>query len=176
MNTLAHKRPAVQAFVGLGGNIGPVPAVMQQALQALQAEPGIALLAVSGLWRSAPIDSSGPDYFNAVAQVSSCLTAPGLLNRLQRQERLAGRRRPWRNAPRTLDLDLILYGKARIWSPGLQLPHPRWRQRAFVLLPLAELAPELVSAQDLQAVAGQDCVRVQDHFFPLRSIFTYTRA
>jgi 7,8-dihydro-6-hydroxymethylpterin-pyrophosphokinase len=75
--------------------------------------------------------------------------------RQQRLEQAAGRERPYRNAPRTLDLDLLLYGSARISSAVLTVPHPRLRERAFVLLPLAELAPELVTASELAAVAHQ---------------------
>jgi 2-amino-4-hydroxy-6-hydroxymethyldihydropteridine diphosphokinase len=101
------------------------------------------------------VDSSGPDYFNAVIQISTRLCAPDLLDRLHHLERGAGRERPYRNAPRTLDLDILLYGAARIDSPRLSVPHPRMRQRAFVLRPLADIAPGLVSAQELQAVAEQ---------------------
>jgi 2-amino-4-hydroxy-6-hydroxymethyldihydropteridine diphosphokinase len=92
---------------------------------------------------------------NAVAELRTRLTAPGLLRALQAIEQAAGRERPYRNAPRTLDLDLLLYGDGRIASVALTVPHPRLRERAFVLLPLAELAPDRVSAADLQAVAGQ---------------------
>jgi 2-amino-4-hydroxy-6-hydroxymethyldihydropteridine diphosphokinase len=111
--------------------------------------------AASPLYRSAPVDSSGPDYINAVLQISTRLSAPALLAQLHQLERGAGRERPYRNAPRTLDLDLLLYGAARIDSPTLTVPHPRMRQRAFVLRPLADIAPALVSAQELQAVSDQ---------------------
>ena len=90
-----------------------------------------------------------------MAQLETGLTAPGLLAQLQAIEDAAGRERPYRNAPRTLDLDLLLYGSARIASARLTVPHPRLRERAFVLLPLRELAPERVEARDLAAVAGQ---------------------
>jgi len=85
------------------------------------------------------------------------LTAPDLLAQLQGLEQAAGRDRPYRNAPRTLDLDILLYGSANIDSPPLEVPHPRMRTRAFVLVPLAEIAPELVSPEDLRAVAAQSC-------------------
>jgi pimeloyl-ACP methyl ester carboxylesterase len=101
------------------------------------------------------VDSSGPDYVNAVVQVTTCLSAPALLRELQALEAAAGRERPFPNAPRTLDLDLLLYGDARIDSPSLIVPHPRMWQRAFVLLPLSEIAPGLVSDDALQAVRGQ---------------------
>jgi 2-amino-4-hydroxy-6-hydroxymethyldihydropteridine diphosphokinase len=92
---------------------------------------------------------------NAVAQLDTCLSAPDLLDALQALEIKAGRERPYVNAPRTLDLDLILYGQSRIDSPRLQVPHPRWRDRAFVLLPLADVSPEAVNAQDRARVADQ---------------------
>jgi 2-amino-4-hydroxy-6-hydroxymethyldihydropteridine diphosphokinase len=90
-----------------------------------------------------------------VAEIQTTLSAPDLLLALQRIEQLAGRERPYRNAPRTLDLDVLLYGEARIDSPTLTVPHPRMRERAFVLHPLAELAPERVSEEDRRAVADQ---------------------
>jgi 2-amino-4-hydroxy-6-hydroxymethyldihydropteridine diphosphokinase len=92
--------------------------------------------------------------------VTTSLTAPALLRALQAIENAAGRERPYRNAPRTLDLDLLLYGVARIESPELTVPHPRMGHRAFVLVPLAEVAPALVNAQALQAVAGQGVERL----------------
>jgi 2-amino-4-hydroxy-6-hydroxymethyldihydropteridine diphosphokinase len=109
----------------------------------------------SRLYRSAPVDAGGPDYLNAVAELTTVLTAPDLLRALQALEGAAGRQRPYRNAPRTLDLDLLLYGDARIESPQLSLPHPRMWERAFVLLPLAELAPHCVPEAALAAVAAQ---------------------
>jgi 2-amino-4-hydroxy-6-hydroxymethyldihydropteridine diphosphokinase len=90
-----------------------------------------------------------------VAALDTDLSAEALLAALHEIERGHGRERPYRNAPRTLDLDLLLYGSARIDSPALTVPHPRLRQRAFVLLPLQELAPGLVDAGDLAAVAHQ---------------------
>ncbi|HEY8358747.1 MAG TPA: 2-amino-4-hydroxy-6-hydroxymethyldihydropteridine diphosphokinase, partial [Ramlibacter sp.] len=100
-------------------------------------------------------DAGGPDYINAVAVVETRLDAVELLGALQELERSAGRERPYRNAPRTLDLDLLLYGAARIASAALTVPHPRMRERAFVLLPLAEVMPAAVAAVDLAAVASQ---------------------
>jgi 2-amino-4-hydroxy-6-hydroxymethyldihydropteridine diphosphokinase len=124
-------------------------------MQAIAAFEHCQLHAASPLYRSAPVDSSGPDYFNAVLQISTRLSAPDLLAQLHQLERGAGRERPYRNAPRTLDLDILLYGAARIDSPTLTVPHPRMRQRAFVLCPLADIAPALVSSEELQAVADQ---------------------
>lgn len=148
-------RADVTAFVALGANLGDAAQALRGALTDLDATTGIRLVRASRLFRSAPLDSSGPDYLNAVAEISTSLTAPALLEALQAIEQLAGRERPYRNAPRTLDLDLLLFGEARIDSPRLTVPHPRMFERAFVLVPLAELAPERVSRQALCEVAGQ---------------------
>ena len=151
-------RDPVTAFVGLGANLGDAQRTLQDAIAALGGLPDTQLVRASRLYRSAPVDASGPDYLNAVAQLSTRLSAPELLAQLQHLEQAAGRQRPYRNAPRTLDLDLLLFGDARIASATLTVPHPRWRERAFVLLPLQELAAERVSASDLAAVAGQRIV------------------
>jgi 2-amino-4-hydroxy-6-hydroxymethyldihydropteridine diphosphokinase len=148
-------REPVTAFIGLGANLGDAPATLQQALRAIAQLPATQLVRASRTYRSAPVDAGGPDYFNAVAEVLTQLGAPELLAQLQALEQAAGRERPYRNAPRTLDLDLLLYGDASIDSAALTVPHPRLRKRAFVLLPLRELAPARVSAADLAAVAGQ---------------------
>jgi len=94
--------------------------------------------------------------FNAVAEVQTELSPLALLQGLQALENAAGRERPYRNAPRTLDLDLLFHGDTVQNTPELTLPHPRWRERAFVLRPLYELAPERVSEADLAAVATQE--------------------
>ena len=154
------KKQPVSAFVALGANLGDAPATLRWALTAIAALPGTRLVRSSSLYRTAPIDSSGPDYLNAVAEVATTLTAPILLAALQAIENAAGRERPYRNAPRTLDLDLLLYGDARIDSPDLTVPHPRMWERAFVLVPLNEVAPALVDPQALQAVAGQGVDRL----------------
>ena len=148
-------REPVTAFIGLGANLGDAQGTLQEALRGIAQLPCTQLVRSSRVYRSAPVDAGGPDYFNAVAQVRTELTAPQLLAGLQALERAAGRERPYRNAPRTLDLDLLLYGDARIASAALTVPHPRMRERAFVLLPLQELAPERVGARELAAVAGQ---------------------
>ena len=122
--------------------------------------PRTRLVRSSSLYRTAPIDSSGPDYINAVAEVATLLHAPALLQALQQIELAAGRERPYRNAPRTLDLDILLYGDASISSTHLQVPHPRMEERAFVLVPLAEIAPARVSAQQLAEVQGQAITRL----------------
>jgi len=150
-------RAPVIAHVGIGSNLGESVKTVQSALAELGRLPHSRLVAASRLYRSAPVDAEGPDFVNAVAELQTCLTAPELLARLRMLEAAAGRTRPWRNAPRTLDLDLLLYGDARIESPNLTVPHPRMASRAFVLRPLAELAPERVTTAILAAVADQDC-------------------
>jgi 2-amino-4-hydroxy-6-hydroxymethyldihydropteridine diphosphokinase len=129
-------------------------------MASIAALEGVRLVSQSSFYRSAPIDSSGPDYVNAVVQLQTTLTAPELLAQLQTIEQGAGRERPYRNAPRTLDLDILLFGDASIQSESLTVPHPRMWQRAFVLLPLAEIAPALVSAALLDSVKDQALVRL----------------
>ena len=153
-------RDAVTAYVGVGANLGDARQSVVQALEDLGRLPGTRLVARSSLYRTAPVDASGPDYVNAVAALATSLTAPDLLQQLQAQELRAGRERPWRHAPRTLDLDLLLYGDARIDSPALVVPHPRWQQRAFVLVPLAEIAPHLVSPASRAALTSQVIARI----------------
>jgi 2-amino-4-hydroxy-6-hydroxymethyldihydropteridine diphosphokinase len=148
-------RGAVTAYVALGANLGDARQAVQDAFEALAATPHVRLGARSSLYRTAPLDAAGPDFVNAVAQVDTTLNAPDLLAQLQRIESEAGRQRPYRNAPRTLDLDLLLYGGARIDSPLLTVPHPRMHQRAFVLVPLAEIAPHAVDAACLAAITSQ---------------------
>lgn len=145
----------VTAFVGLGANLGDARAAVQSALQALNHLPKTRLVNSSRLYCSAPHQASGPDFINAVAQLETALTAPALLEALLALENEAGRQRPYINAPRTLDLDLLLFGDACIDSPRLTVPHPRLHERAFVLLPLADLAPACVPAASLAAVRYQ---------------------
>jgi 2-amino-4-hydroxy-6-hydroxymethyldihydropteridine diphosphokinase len=153
-------REAVTAYVAIGANLGNPVQAARDALLRIGQLPGTSVTRQSSLYRTAPIDSSGPDYINAVAEIQTRCTAPELLARLQAIERGAGRERPYRNAPRTLDLDLLLFGDARIDSAALQVPHPRMWQRAFVLVPLAQIAPERVAPELLDAVAGQAISRV----------------
>ena len=153
----------VRAYVALGANLGDAPAALRQAMRAMDQLPGTRVAKASSLYRTAPILSpagrndgdAGPDYINAVVALDTSLPALELLDQLQTLEQAAGRERPYRDAPRTLDLDLLLYGQSRIDSPRLAVPHPRMWQRAFVLVPLAEIAPELVSPAQLAVVAGQ---------------------
>ena len=163
--------PAVRrAYIGLGANLGDARATVRAALAALAAQPGLRLRAVSPLYRSAALPAGGPDYLNAVAALDSQLSPDALLQRLQTLEAAHGRERPYANAPRTLDLDLLLHGRQRRSSPALTLPHPRLHQRAFVLRPLLDLAPRIrvqglgplqawwpaASAQRIERVAGAD--------------------
>jgi 2-amino-4-hydroxy-6-hydroxymethyldihydropteridine diphosphokinase len=153
------------AYIGLGANLGDMAQTLQRALLALAATPQCRFLAVSSAYCSAPIDAAGPDYLNAVACLSTCLVPEALLDRLLAIELEHGRLRPYLNAPRTLDLDLLLYGDEQITSPRLTLPHPRLHQRAFVLQPLLELDPTLSApglgalAAYLPALAGQQVLR-----------------
>jgi 2-amino-4-hydroxy-6-hydroxymethyldihydropteridine diphosphokinase len=148
-------RDPVTAFVALGANLGDAQRSVVQALEALAGLPSTQLLRSSRLYRTAPVEAQGPDFINAVAQIDTRLTAPALLEALQALENQAGRARPYVNAPRTLDLDLLMFGQSYMQSSRLTLPHPRWRERAFVLRPLADLAPELVSSADWARVSSQ---------------------
>ena len=131
------------AYVGIGANLGDAQANVLDAVRRLALLDGTALLQTSGLYRTAPIDSSGPDYVNAVACIDTSYDPYELLAALQAIELAHGRERPYRNAPRTLDLDLLLYGDQVIATESLTVPHPRMHERAFVLAPLAEVAPDI---------------------------------
>ena len=131
------------AYIGIGANLGDARANVADAFERLQKLAGCTLMATSSLYRTAPIDSSGDDYINAVARIATTLAAEALLRGLHAIEQAHGRERPYRNAPRTLDLDLLLYGDAVIDTPELVLPHARITERAFVLVPLLELAPAI---------------------------------
>ncbi len=148
----------MSAWIGLGANLGDARATLRSAVQAMAALPGTRVLRASSLYRSAPVDANGPDYLNAVVELDTTLAPLDLLHALQAIEQGAGRERPYRNAPRTLDLDLLLYHEQRLNGAELTVPHPRMYERAFVLLPLAELAPALVDAVSLAAVTGQRIV------------------
>ncbi len=131
------------AWVGIGANLGDAQANVLDALARLAQLDGSTLLHTSSLYRTAPIDSSGDDYVNAVACLDTTLAPHDLLTALQAIEQAHGRERPYHNAPRTLDLDLLLYGDEVIASPTLTVPHPRMHERAFVLQPLLEIAPDI---------------------------------
>jgi 2-amino-4-hydroxy-6-hydroxymethyldihydropteridine diphosphokinase len=160
----------VTAYVGLGSNLGGTlgepRAQILAALEELARLPRTRLVAHSSLYRSAPLGHAAqPDFLNAVARLETGLAAEELLGELQAIERRHGRERPFPGAPRTLDLDLLLYGDATIDSPRLTVPHPRMHERAFVLAPLLELESEAVipgrgrAAQLLAACAAQRIAR-----------------
>lgn len=128
------------AYIGMGANLGDARATLQQATADLAAGNNVASVELSSFYRSAPVDAGGPDYINAVARVRTELAPLQLLDRLQALELCHGRARPYHNAPRTLDLDLLFYDDLSMVHERLTLPHPRLHQRAFVLLPLLDLA------------------------------------
>lgn len=141
------------AYVGLGANLGgDLRAVLASAVRDLAALPETRLVALSQAWRSAPVDAGGPDYLNAVAGLDTELSPLALLEALQAIELAHGRERPYRNAPRTLDLDVLTFGSLSLDQPRLTLPHPRLTERAFVLRPLLEIAPELAHLAELNPV------------------------
>ena len=133
-------------YVGLGSNVGDREAMLRAALERLAAEPGLELVAVSAFHDTAPVGlAEQPRFLNAVAAVETELPPHALLERLLAIERALGRTREGpRFGPRTIDLDLLLYGDATVDEPGLTVPHPRLHERAFALEPLAELDPHLV--------------------------------
>lgn len=149
-----------RAFVAIGANLGDARATVLQAMSDLDALPQTRVKARSSLYRSAPVAATGPDFINAVVEIDTGLDAPALMAELQRLESAAGRERPYRNAPRTLDLDMLRHGQTVLQTAALTLPHPRMAQRAFVLLPLAEIAPEQVTPQQLAQVAPQQIERL----------------
>jgi len=153
--------PTVQAFVAIGANLGDAQAAVRAAMDAIGTIERTTVTARSSLYQSAPIESSGPDYINAVVAVRTGLTAEAFLAELQLLEEQAGRERPFPNAPRTLDLDLLMHGNSIKDTPALTLPHPRMRDRAFVIKPLAEIAPDKVPRAALARVSGQTIQRLR---------------
>lgn len=150
-----------QAVIALGSNLEEPERQLQNALDALAAQPRVEVRAVSSFYRTAPVGyAEQPDFVNAVALLATDLPAPELLALLQQTEAAAGRVRTFRNAPRTLDLDIIDYAGQTLDTPDLQLPHPRAHQRSFVMIPLAEIAPQHIlprqsaNAAELAAALG----------------------
>jgi len=133
----------VRAYIGLGANLGDSAATLRRVLAELQATDGITAVTASPFYRSAPVDATGPDFVNAVAALDTSLPPLALLDALQALENSHGRQRPYKNAPRTLDLDLLTYGDTQQDHERLILPHPRMHLRAFVLLPLRDLVPDM---------------------------------
>lgn len=141
---MSSQRPTAEtAFVGLGGNLGDVRASFRHALDTLNLSSEVAVSRISRLYETYPMDAIGPNFLNAVAEVRTTLDPQQLLLLLHRIESVAGRSRPFPNAPRTLDLDLLLFGQIVIDEPELKVPHPRIADRLFVLRPLADLDPQL---------------------------------
>jgi 2-amino-4-hydroxy-6-hydroxymethyldihydropteridine diphosphokinase len=146
--------------VAFGANLGEAQATVLQAIQDVGALATSQLVKASSLYASAPHEATGPEFVNAVAMYDTDLPPLALLDALQNLEKTAGRERPYLNAPRTLDLDIIFYGDIALDSPRLTLPHPRWQKRAFVLVPLAEISPDKVSPALLSSVANQSVRRI----------------
>jgi len=137
----------VRALIGLGANLGQARETIERALEGLSNTPGIESLIVAPLYGSDPVDAQGPTFVNTVAQIQTTLAPLALLDALQALEHAYGRERAFRNAPRTLDLDLLWYDGVTMETPRLTLPHPRMHERAFVLKPLSDLVPELMLKQ-----------------------------
>lgn len=158
----------VRAFVALGSNLGDPQATVQSALVALECLPFTTLAAASSLYLSAPVGlHNQPDFINAVAALDTQLSAEALLEELFAIEARFGRKREYLHSPRTLDLDLLLHGSAIRDTARLTLPHPRMHERAFVLMPLIEIAPEVLipgrgpAATLLENVRGQSLARLE---------------
>ncbi len=140
----SHTGIVTRAAIALGANIGEPAAQIARGVQALMQLPHTRVIASSGLYQSAAVGyTAQPDFFNAVALIDTQMSAPDLLAALLEIERQQGRVRDFPNAPRTLDLDLLVYGDTQCELPGLTIPHPRMLQRAFVLVPLHEIAAQL---------------------------------
>ncbi|MBI1174830.1 MAG: 2-amino-4-hydroxy-6-hydroxymethyldihydropteridine diphosphokinase [Sideroxydans sp.] len=157
------------AYIGLGSNLAEPKVQVLQALQALDGLPYSRVMACSSLYRSAPVGYlEQPDFINAVAQIETGLAPRELLDALLELERKCGRTREFLNAPRTLDLDVLLYGGLQHHEHGLTVPHPQMHLRAFVLQPLLEIAPDCVipgigTATDaMRQCAGQQLERIAD--------------
>ena len=155
------------AFIALGSNLGDPEEKVRQGIAALAALPQAQLLAASSLYRSAALGHTDqPDFVNAVAQIATRLAPQALLAAMLAIEQRFGRERSFLNAPRTLDLDLLLYDAQTLAEPGLTLPHPRMHERAFVLAPLLQIAPACVipgrgpAAEWLARCAGQTLTRI----------------
>ena len=147
------------AYIGIGSNLDDPRRQVLDALAELDRLPHTRLVKKSSLYRSAPLGHADqPDFINAVAQLETGLPAERLLAELQAVEARHGRKRSFPNAPRTLDLDVLLYGESALDLPNLKIPHPRMHERAFVLKPLLEISPELRFS--LEACANQRLERL----------------
>lgn len=135
------------AYIALGANLNSPATTLEEALNAIAQYEGIELIKRSSLYASPPLDADGPDYINAVAEIRTTLEPLALLYSLQAIENAFGRERAYRNAPRTLDLDLLLYENFSSDTEELTVPHPRLHLRSFVLMPLMEIADDMQLAQ-----------------------------
>lgn len=131
----------MRAFLGLGANLGDPPAQIAAALAGLE-QRGVRVLRRSSLYRTAPLGPPQPDFVNAVAEIETALEPAALLAAVFEVEGSLGRQRRVRWGPRTIDVDILLYGERTVRAPGLEIPHPGLTERAFVLVPLAEVAPD----------------------------------
>jgi len=131
------------AFIGLGGNIGDTTQFIKDAIVCLAQNPELRILTRSCMYQSEPVDAEGPDFINAVVSVETQLPPEDLLAICQKIENTFGRERPYVNAPRTLDLDVLAYDDLSIQNDRLTIPHPRMIERSFVLFPLLEIAPDI---------------------------------
>jgi len=147
----------VRAMIGLGANLGQARETIEHALEGLRNTPGIVSLVVAPLYGSDPVDAQGPTFVNTVAQIQTTLAPLPLLDALQALEQSHGRERPFRNAPRTLDLDLLWYDGVTMETPRLTLPHPRMHERAFVIKPLSDLVPALTLKQGSLQLLLEQC-------------------
>ena len=154
---MKHTPGCVPAYIGIGANLGDSRQAVVRAAAEVARLAGIHRSDLSPLYRSAPVDSSGPDYVNAVLRVETTLAPETLLQALQTIENEHGRERPYRNAPRTLDLDLLLHGSATRDTDFLVLPHPRMHLRAFVLRPLQDLEPDMILSQGDLGTLLREC-------------------
>jgi 2-amino-4-hydroxy-6-hydroxymethyldihydropteridine diphosphokinase len=135
----------VRAYIALGSNLHEPQQQLRSALNALATLPATRLIKSASVYASAPVGyANQPDFVNTVAAIDTALTPRALLDALLAIERAHGRVRDIPNGPRTLDLDIVLYGEQTINEPGLSVPHPRMRERAFVIVPLAEIAADAV--------------------------------
>lgn len=143
----------MEAAIGLGSNLGDSDWILESALEILAAEPGIQLVARSHWYQTVAVGPPQPDYLNGCALLQVSLSPPALLQVLIRVEAQFGRVRRVRWGPRSLDLDLLWYDQLCLETPTLQIPHPRMRERAFVLVPLAEIAPDWIDPVSGKAIA-----------------------
>jgi 2-amino-4-hydroxy-6-hydroxymethyldihydropteridine diphosphokinase len=149
------------AYVGIGSNLDDPRTHVLNAFSELDRLPHTRVVKKSSLYRTAPMGHADqPDFINAVAQLETGLPAERLLAELQEVEQRYGRKRSFPNAPRTLDLDLLLFGNAAIRTQTLTVPHPRMHERAFVLKPLMEIGPQLPYAMQLEACTNQKVERI----------------